>query len=532
MPGTWHRSGNDLDLKIGSFVEGGVLDPEGRSQGTVILGIKEVGKHHGGAPSVEAAFIGCSDPHYLWWMEKGDGKDLSDRCWYHLCGERPGSCGNVRGKARMIHLTKVREVSPGDFEEGVLGFLKKKDLADAFDKNLEKFNSWVAKRGAPGRSAPAKGPEVRPHWHGTEESASSHEGDKREESPHGKKLLDRLEGLRKELRKAEKQAEDYRDRKRAARRGKSPPEKDGKKKKKKQKSTERRSKSPRGRSRSRRKKSRSRRRRSTSKEKSKSRRKRRKKKSTGSGDSGDESSSRSREGLFQAKQQGRSESPTHGDRGPFGEGPAVDFKDEDGSSSEESDFRKAPSKTTKSSQLKLLSYSRKYPGRLASRMLLKMAQATARGLEGAAKSKTPAVAMNHLLTVLQPSLHGKLGMRTSREMKTLAQCLDWLATGQVGRGADLLSQRLKALERATVETHWNSAQFLELLPPENATLLERDEEIFLAREYLTDQKIRGYDKPFRAKGWDGTKGGGKGKESQKGEKGKGKDKKARDKDEK
>lgn len=157
-------------------------------------------------------------------------------------------------------------------------------------------------------------------------------------------------------------------------------------------------------------------------------------------------------------------------------------------------------------------------------MLLKMSQATARGLEGASKPKTPPVAMNHLLMVLQPSLQSKIGMRTLREMKTLAQ--------QVGRGADLLGQCLKALERATVEAHWNSAQFLELLPPESSTLLERDEELYLAQEFLTDQKIKGYDRPYRSKGWDAPKGGGKGKEAQKGEKGKGKERKGRDKEEK
>ena len=531
MPGNWHRTGTGLDLKVGSFVEVGVLDAQGRGQGTVVLGIKELGKSHGGTPSIEGSFIGCSDAHYLWWMESGEGKVLSDRAWYHLCGERPGTCPAVRGKTQMIHTTKVREISPGDFDEAILAFLKKKDHAEIFDKNLAKFNRWVERKGAPRGAAPAKGLDVRAHWHGSEETDVESVDKRREESPQGKKLMARLEDLRKELKKAEKEAEDYRGRKRAARRSRSPPSRDGKAKRSK-KDKGRKSKSRRRRSRRSGSGSRSKKGKRGHRSRSRSRQRKRRKKGTGSADSGDESSSSERQELFQNKKKDRSLSPAAGDRGPFGEGPAVDYKDEEGSSTEESDFRKAPSRSTKSSQLKLLSYSRKYPGRLASRMLLKMAEATARGLEGASKTKTPPVAMNHLLTVLQPSLQAKLGMRTLRELKTLARSLDLLAQGQVGGAADLLSQRVKALERASVEGHWQSAQFLELLPPESSTLLERDEELFLAKEFLTDQKIKGYDRPYRGKGWENQKGAGKGKDAQKGEKGKGKDKKGRDKEDK
>lgn len=161
-----------------------------------------------------------------------------------------------------------------------------------------------------------------------------------------------------------------------------------------------------------------------------------------------------------------------------------------------------------------------------------MARQTARGLEGANPSKTPAVAMNRFLTALQPSLQRRLGIRSLRELKTLAQCLDLMAQGEVGRGADLISQRVKAIERATVDNNGQSAQFLELLPPENATLLERDEEVYLAREVLTDLKIRGLDRSGRGKGWDLNKGDGKGKEGQKGQKGKGKRKEGKDKEQK
>jgi hypothetical protein len=177
----------------------------------------------------------------------------------------------------MIHLTTVRELSPEGFEESVLPFLKKKEHAEAFDRNVAKFNRWVARRGGPQGPAPAHGPVVQAKWHGSDGFDETRERKTREESPPGKKLMARLEDLRKELKKAEKQAEEYRGRKKDAKQKKSPLKGDGK---------DRRSKKSRSaRSRSHRKKgcgakstSRLRRRRSGRKDKSKSRRRRRRKK--------------------------------------------------------------------------------------------------------------------------------------------------------------------------------------------------------------------------------------------------------------
>ena len=56
MPGDWHRRGRDLDVKVGSLLEGAVTDDEGRPQGTIVLGVKAIGKEHQGHPTVEAAF--------------------------------------------------------------------------------------------------------------------------------------------------------------------------------------------------------------------------------------------------------------------------------------------------------------------------------------------------------------------------------------------------------------------------------------------------------------------------------------------
>ena len=69
------------------------------------------------------------------------------------------------------------------------------------------------------------------------------------------------------------------------------------------------------------------------------------------------------------------------DRGPFGGGDLVRFQGE--SSSElEAVFREAPAVPKASNQLKLMQYAKRTPGRLASRLLLKMQVEGAQGAAG------------------------------------------------------------------------------------------------------------------------------------------------------
>ena len=99
--------------------------------------------------------------------------------------------------------------------------------------------------------------------------------------------------------------------------------------------------------------------------------------------------------------------------------------------------------------------------------------------------------------------------------------MDQLAAGFLSKAADIVCQRIKAVERALHEGHWGSAQFLELLPPENSMFLGRDEEMFVTKEYLLDQKLKSYDHP-PGRGEGGGKGkakGAKGKTKEKGDRG-------------
>ena len=61
---------------------------------------------------------------------------------------------------------------------------------------------------------------------------------------------------------------------------------------------------------------------------------------------------------------------------------------------------------------------------------------------------------------------------------------------QPAHAADVVAQRMKAVERATQEGNWNTAQHLELISPEQGGMLDRDEQVFVRREASLEQKLR------------------------------------------
>lgn len=189
------------------------------------------------------------------------------------------------------------------------------------------------------------------------------------------------------------------------------------------------------------------------------------------------------------------------DQGPFGSGDAVEYRERsDDSSEEDARFRDAPAvQRSASNQARLMRYAKKNPGRLASRMLMKMRTESARGIVGGS------VATHYLLTMMLPQLGSGLNLRSQRELRTLCLAVDLLARLRPAQAADLLSQRIKAIEKAGVDGHWGSAQYLELMSPEQAGLLEREEEIFTNKEYLLEMKLRSMEN--RGRDRDHPKGG-------------------------
>ena len=70
----------------------------------------------------------------------------------------------------------------------------------------------------------------------------------------------------------------------------------------------------------------------------------------------------------------------------------------------------------------------------------------------------------YLTTALLPSSGSSMNLRTQREMRTLAEALDAILAGDLAGAGDLLMQRFRALEMATVDGNWDMARHLELIP--------------------------------------------------------------------
>ncbi|CAE7762207.1 unnamed protein product [Symbiodinium sp. CCMP2592] len=204
----------------------------------------------------------------------------------------------------------------------------------------------------------------------------------------------------------------------------------------------------------------------------------------------DQSSPKEKKKKKKKKRSRSREAGRKADRGPFGGGVKVDLG-EDGSSSDSS-FREASS--SRDRQLQLLEYSERYPGRLSARLLQKMRMLLARdggALNFAAREDpAPPVATSYLLTIMVPEYRAKVGVRLLRELKTLCKALDLVVEGEARRAADLLAQRVKAIEASLAGDHWLKAQFLELVPREGSLLMETDEAVMAARQLALETKVK------------------------------------------
>jgi hypothetical protein len=82
------------------------------------------------------------------------------------------------------------------------------------------------------------------------------------------------------------------------------------------------------------------------------------------------------------------------------------------------------------------------------------------------------------------------GMRSLRELRTLAEVLDMLIEGQVLQAADTLCQRFKAVELASSEGSWAVAQHLELIPPHRSGAVADFEKEAAAQQEMRAVKLR------------------------------------------
>lgn len=528
-------SGSPPEIGPGDVVELQVYDDEGSTQGTILVGVwKKAAVYKGGAV-LSGRFLGASDLYYQWWMNDGEEAPNRLQGWYHLCNSRTVDCPETSKYKRMIHSDKYRCLGKGAPSAKKVLWLTDKIIMSGV---LDKYNKFCDERGdartekdvsaAPAKAAVAE-------WAGDEGEVDSGSSESGSVSSGDKGMKAKIADLKAQLRKAEKEADRGRTSGKKKRDGKPrertrqhrDDDKKAKKKKKRHPGTPGEESEDKEKEKKKRKRSRSRKRSKRDRSPSPKRAKK-KRKGRGSSHHGSpcESDSDSNEGLFRTKKFANTGGTSRdNDRGPFGGGAPVAFS-HDSSSESDSGFQKGPTVPAKGSQQRLVRYAKRHPGRLASRLLLKMQEGTARGVVGPFdqnENMTPVVALNYVLTILLPNLGQKVGARSTRELKTLGSIMDLLAAGSAAKAADVVGQRIKALERASQEGHWGAAQYLELLPPEGTLLLERDEEVYMNKEFLLEQKIRSYDRGQGRKGSE-SKGGGK---DQKG-KGKGKGRNTKD----
>ena len=84
----------------------------------------------------------------------------------------------------------------------------------------------------------------------------------------------------------------------------------------------------------------------------------------------------------------------------------------------------------------------------------------------------------------------KMGLRNSREALTLAASMDALLRGNTSGAMDVLAQRLKALERSIVDSNWQEARWMELIPTGDAQLSSQEETQRAQKLEKADRDIR------------------------------------------
>ena len=516
----------------GQMVEGAIRDDNGRAQGTVLVRVTSHESTSTRGHVFQATYITASDSHYRWWMTNGEGKKFLKNGWYHSCEGNATDCAEVKSRVTLIHMEKFRIIGPKEWAAKTPDWAFKGSCR----KDVEQYNDQVTKdKGKQSDVVPLPWVEAAADEDDLDESSSGSDQSEEDTAEKIKKLKARLARLEK---KGKGESKKPRRSKRSPSGGRAMKKTEAKKKRKKSSDSPSRHESP-GSATGKKKRAK--------KEKKDAAKRKKKRQPSESEDAPvkkkkkkklQETSSSSEEGaklrLFTPGPKDDQDDlgpPKKGDRGPFGAGQPVAFDSEGSSESDEDQvFREAPVQSSRSGQQALVLYSHRKPGRLAARLLLKMQSEVALGSTGAAadpKDRTPATATHYFLTIMAPQLGSKMNLRTQRELRTLMVAVDHLARKAPAKAADVLCQRIKALERATAEGHWNTAQFLELIPSEMSTLLERDEQAFVTKEYLQDMKVKNYERPRPGTGLGGRKGDkgqGKGRGDQGGGKGKNKKK--------
>ena len=357
----------------GQLVEGAVRDDAGKAQGTILVEVLESISTSTGGHWFEGRYIVASDSHLRWWMAEGDGRRLAAKCRYHCCEVTSVDCLELR-RGKGFHLEKFRVIGQKELDAKVPSWAFGRSCHKVMKAYLETRGKEAAPSGA---ATPGDLPWREPGDDASKEPSGDSESGQSDLRAKLQAARDKVKALEKRFAHGDKKAK------------KNKGEKDKKKGKKRGRRREGRSRSPR-RSRQR-KSSSSPRRRERVEEKSKDGKKKKKtatdkqKKRRSSPTSSEGSEEKTRGQLFGgdgSEDSGQAHlSKGKPDRGPFGGGDVVRYEED--SNSESESFRDAPTGQKAGSQVHLIQYAKKKPGRLASRLLLKMRKEGAQGSVGA-----------------------------------------------------------------------------------------------------------------------------------------------------
>ncbi len=107
-----------------------------------------------------------------------------------------------------------------------------------------------------------------------------------------------------------------------------------------------------------------------------------------------------------------------------------------------------------------------------------------------ANTDLPAVAKSYYLSYISLK-SANAGQRNLSEMTTLCSIMDHLALGRYAQAADVVTQRLKAVEMASQDGDWRRASYIELVPEEGASLVSKAEEQVVQKELESKRSLEG-----------------------------------------
>lgn len=535
MPGPWVFLKENLDffealeVKRGTYLDTQLYDGSHQPQGLGLWRVSGSDKRRKDGLWLEARLIAASDEHLNWWLREGDGKDHNRKFKLHLCTSAEADCRKTKRQPTVeFHTDYFRLLDVGDINEKIIQWAKSGKAKEDVEAEQARLQG-IAPRGRAAKASGSRPSDTAMDW------SVSDQGEADSNADEAADISRKLEALKKQVEKGrEDSGEKGKKDKKTKAASKADPTK-SKEKKDRKKGKSKKTKSGRKKKKGKRSSSQSRprvewfgRARKGSKQSSS-----RTGSSTGDGSSSSSSESEKpkKAGAGKKKKSKKRKRDEEADRGPYGVGVKQRYDGGEGSSGSEgseddevgSSFRAGLS--TKSQHLQLIEYAEKRPGRLASRLLLKMGRILSRQespLNHDGRNLTPSTATSYFLTVVVPQYRDRLSLRTSREMRSTAKILDLVAQGLHGQAADVLAQRYKALEMSLADQNWLRAQHLELIPAEGAVLTEPDELVMATKEQKSEMKLKALvsQNPWRPREFSKgdekgkTKGKGKGKKGQ------------------